>query len=120
MDARVVAVKRRDDREPGVISDLVLTPGDRFYLDTASSYLPDDERLTTHFQKVEVVKDGVVKEFVVDVIVTASSDLVNRTITGAGLRGIPGLYAISLQRPDGTVIDAHDHEVVIQARRILY
>lgn len=119
VDARVVAVKRQEDRKDGVLSDIVLAPGDRFILDTASDYLASDERLVTHFENVETVKDGVVKEFVVDVVVTKSSDLIGRTITGAGLRGIPGLYVISLAHPDGAVVDAHDHEVKIEANDVL-
>lgn len=48
-----------------------------------------------------------------------TSDLVGRTISAAGLRGIPGLFLVSLQRADGTVFDSHDHEVKIESEDTL-
>lgn len=44
-----------------------------------------------------------------------SADIVGKTISGAGLRGIPGLFLLSVQRADGAVIDAHDHSASILA-----
>lgn len=44
-----------------------------------------------------------------------SAEIVGKTISGAGLRGIPGLFLVSVQRSDGAAFDSHDHSLRILA-----
>lgn len=71
--ARVVAVKRAEGREDGALSTVPLGPETRLVIDASSDYLVNNDELLEHFRNVEVIKDGNVKEFVIDVIVTARS-----------------------------------------------
>ncbi len=46
------------------------------------------------------------REYVVQMLVARSSPVVGRTIEGAGLRSLPGMYLMKIQRADQTVVAA--------------
>jgi hypothetical protein len=66
------------------------------------------------FRQIVDVKDGAAKEFIIGVLVKKRSEVVGKTVSGAGLRGIPGLYVLRVDRADGTTVDASDYLYQIQ------
>lgn len=71
LGVRVVAVKRQPGRPAGPLSAVELTASSRLILDAPSNFRASDEKLLELFHRVEVIKDGRVKEFSIDVTVTA-------------------------------------------------
>ncbi|KAG2451461.1 hypothetical protein HYH02_004059 [Chlamydomonas schloesseri] len=110
-----VAIQRGNGREDGRLSDVVLAAGDVLLLDTTPFYDEEREDIKTNFDgKVRAVKDGAAKEFVIGVKVKKSSEVVGKTVSAAGLRGIPGLFVLSVDRADGTSVEASDYLYKIQ------
>ncbi|KAG2448929.1 hypothetical protein HYH02_006277 [Chlamydomonas schloesseri] len=110
-----VAIQRGNGREDGRLNDVVLAAGDVLILDTTPFYDEQREDLKANFEgKLRAVKDGAAKEFVVGVKVKKSSEVVNKTVSSAGLRGIPGLFVLSVDRADGTSVEASDYLYKIQ------
>ncbi|GLC36709.1 sequence orphan Slt1 [Pleodorina starrii] len=110
-----VAVQRGNGREDGRLSDVVLAAGDVLILDTTPAF--DEERpdFRNNFGKLRYVKDGAAKEFIIGVKVRKRADVVGKTVSAAGLRGIPGLYVLSVDRgSDGTSVEANDYLYKIQ------
>ncbi|PNW77626.1 hypothetical protein CHLRE_10g445000v5 [Chlamydomonas reinhardtii] len=110
-----VAIQRGNGREDGRLNDVVLAAGDVLILDTTPFYDEEREDSKNNFAgKVRAVKDGAAKEFVVGVKVKKSSEVVNKTVSAAGLRGIPGLFVLSVDRADGSSVEASDYLYKIQ------
>ncbi|GLC48755.1 putative sodium/sulfate cotransporter 3 [Pleodorina starrii] len=110
-----VAIQRGNGREDGRLSDVVLAAGDVLVLDTTPHYDEAREDFTTNFHKLRYVKDGAAKEFIIGVKVKKTSEVVGKTVSAAGLRGIPGLYVLSVDRgSDGSSVEANDYLYKIQ------
>ncbi|PNW74959.1 hypothetical protein CHLRE_12g502600v5 [Chlamydomonas reinhardtii] len=110
-----VAIQRGNGREDGRLSDVVLAAGDVLLLDTTPFYDEDREDIKTNFDgKLHAVKDGAAKEFVIGVKVKKSAEVVGKTVSAAGLRGIPGLFVLSVDHADGTSVDSSDYLYKIQ------
>ncbi|EFJ39566.1 hypothetical protein VOLCADRAFT_70819, partial [Volvox carteri f. nagariensis] len=52
--------------------------------------------------------------------VKKSSEVVGKTVSAAGLRGIPGLYVLSVDRADGSSVEANDYLYKIQPDDIIW
>ncbi|GIL57892.1 hypothetical protein Vafri_13129 [Volvox africanus] len=109
-----VAIQRGNGREDGRLSDVVLAAEDVLILDTTPHYDESREDFKNNFHKLRYVKDGAAKEFIIGVKVKKISEVVGKTVSAAGLRGIPGLYVLSLDRADGTSVEASDYLYKIQ------
>lgn len=58
------------------------------------------------------VKDGLAKEFVIAMRVKKGpGDVAGKTLSQAGLRGIPGLHPMSIHKEDGRNLEATDYTV---------
>ncbi|KAG2432791.1 hypothetical protein HXX76_008526 [Chlamydomonas incerta] len=109
-----VAIQRGNGREDGRLNDVVLAAGDVLILDTTPHFDEARDDFKSNFEKLRFVKDGAAKEFVIGVKVKKNSEVVNKTVTAAGLRGVPGLFVLSVDRADGSSVDASDYLYKIQ------
>lgn len=116
----VVAIKRGNARQDGPLNDVVLAPGDVLIMDTEPLFDRVDPDFTANFEQDHFVKDGTAKEFVIGVLVRRGSDATGKTLSGAGLRGVPGLYIIALDRETGERIENIDHHVKIETGDTLW
>ncbi|GIL78280.1 hypothetical protein Vretifemale_7730, partial [Volvox reticuliferus] len=103
-----IAIQRGNGREDGRLSDVVLAVKDVLILDTTPTFNEEQQDFRNNFAKLRYVKDGAAKEFIIGVKVRKRSDVVDKTVSAAGLRGIPGLYVLSVDRADGTSVEASD------------
>ncbi|KXZ47562.1 hypothetical protein GPECTOR_34g721 [Gonium pectorale] len=115
-----VGIQRGNGREDGRLSDMVLAANDVLILDTTPHFDADREDFKSSFTKLREIKDGSAKEFIIGVKVRKRSDVVGKTVSAAGLRGIPGLYVLSVDRADGSTVDASDYLYKIQAEDTLW
>ncbi|KXZ47579.1 hypothetical protein GPECTOR_34g738 [Gonium pectorale] len=115
-----VGIQRGNGREDERLSDMVLAANDVLVLDTTPYFDVDREDFKSSFTKLRAIKDGSAKEFIIGVRVRKRSDVVGKTVSAAGLRGIPGLYVLSVDRADGSTVDASDYLYKIQAEDTLW
>lgn len=67
------------------------------------------------FADIELVKDGLAKEFVIAMRVKKGpGDVTGKTLSQAGLRGIPGLHPMSVDKADGRHLEATDYSVRLE------
>ncbi|KXZ43508.1 hypothetical protein GPECTOR_88g451 [Gonium pectorale] len=109
-----VAIERGKGRPDGRLSDVVLTERDVLIADTTAAFDSDRVEFKAAFSKCRDVKDGAAKEFIIGVKVLKRSEVIDKTVSNAGLRGIPGLYVLSVDRADGTTVDATDYQYKLQ------
>ncbi|PNH03965.1 putative sodium/sulfate cotransporter 3 [Tetrabaena socialis] len=109
-----ISIQRGNGREDGRLSDVVIASSDVFILDTTEHFTEGRDEVKANFAKVRYIKDGAAKEFIIGVKVRRLSEVVNKTVSAAGLRGIPGLFVLSVDRADGTSVDASDYLYKIQ------
>ncbi len=82
---------------------------------TAAPHFDQDrEEFKANFEKLRFIKDGAAKEFIIGVKVGKRAEVVGKTVSAAGLRGIPGLYVLSVDKSDGTSVEASDYLYKIQ------
>ncbi|PNH12358.1 putative sodium/sulfate cotransporter 3, partial [Tetrabaena socialis] len=108
------AIQRGNGREDGRLSDVVIAANDVLILDTTEAFNEEREEIKANLTKIRYVKDGAAKEFIIGVKVRKLSDVVNKTVSAAGLCGIPGLFVLSVDRSDGTSVDSSDYLYKIQ------
>lgn len=75
LGVRVVAVKRLPGAPDTTLSAVKLNAKSRLILDAPSNFTPSNKKLLDLFHNVEVIKEGRVKEFVIEVSVTARCSL---------------------------------------------
>ncbi|KAG2495414.1 hypothetical protein HYH03_006361 [Edaphochlamys debaryana] len=109
-----IGIQRGNGREDGPLSDLVLAPLDVLILDTTPFYDETREEFKANFEKVRAIKDGAAKEFIIGVKVKKGSEVVDKTVSAAGLRGVPGMFVLSVDKADGTSVDSSDYLYKIQ------
>ncbi len=80
----------------------------------APAFDQEREDFKANFEKLHFVKDGAAKEFIIGVKVGKRAEVVGKTVSAAGLRGIPGLYVLSVDKSDGTSVEASDYLYKIQ------
>lgn len=71
------------------------------------------------FHNVHNLKEGLAKEFMLAFNVT-SRDVGGRTVSHAGLRGIPGITVVAIDKADGTRIAPPDHHTIIDIGDIVW
>ncbi|KAG2495059.1 hypothetical protein HYH03_006670 [Edaphochlamys debaryana] len=109
-----IAIQRGNGREDGRLSDVALAASDVLIFDTTPYFDENREEFKANFDKVRYIKDGAAKEFIIGVKVKKQSEVVNKTVSAAGLRGIPGLFVLSVDKADGSSVDSSDYLYKIQ------
>ncbi|KXZ43506.1 hypothetical protein GPECTOR_88g449 [Gonium pectorale] len=111
---------QRGLREDSRLSDVSLQAGDVIIADTTPAFDKDKTEFKAAFSKFYEVKDGAAKEFIIGVKVLKRSEVIDKTVSNAGLRGIPGLYVLSVDRADGSTVDATDYLYKLQVDDTLW
>ena len=118
-NAAILSLHREGEmvRASAGIGRVLLGAGDILLLLTGDEFSWDDEKTardlkllpTTEKGKDEDLEETFAKEFLIPMIVSDSSklkgtrSLVGQTIEQAGLRGLPGLFLIAIEHPNGDV-----------------
>ncbi|GFH22081.1 uncharacterized protein HaLaN_19489, partial [Haematococcus lacustris] len=97
LDVAVLGVQRGATRTDGLFNDITLVAKDVLLLDAGKAAELESTEFTAAFTDIHPLKDGLNKQFIVGFRVLAGT-LANKTVSGAGLRGIPGLSALALDR----------------------
>lgn len=99
----VVGVGRRGHDGDGPFSNHVIKAGDVLVLDCGKDVSIETGTLAEAFTHIHSIKEGLAKEFLLETLITSNA-LAGKTVSGAGLRGIPGILAVALD-PSGSLGD---------------
>uniref|UniRef100_A0A061S8X4 Sodium sulfate co-transporter n=1 Tax=Tetraselmis sp. GSL018 TaxID=582737 RepID=A0A061S8X4_9CHLO len=118
INASVVAVLRGGSRVPGKLGNIVLEANDRVLLDVPDSFDRFADAVKANFQDVEPVKDEA-REFMAPMVVD-NGNLAGKTIQQAGLRGLPGLFLVAIDRVSGETLHAVNPQTVLEIGDVLW
>lgn len=104
--AAVVGMQRA--REPVVarFGDVELTAGDVLVLAAGPAFDPRSDDVAANFDAITPLSTGVDRTFSTALAVPPGSRLAGRTVQGAGLRGVQGLYLFAIERAGAQLLTA--------------
>jgi uncharacterized protein with PhoU and TrkA domain len=95
----VYGVGRGKARKDGPLSDHIIAANDILILDASNGSDITGSAFKSDFKEVHEIKAGLAKVFIIQAYVTGG-DVAGQTVSGAGLRGIPGISVLALD-PNG-------------------
>mmetsp|Transcript_26277 Transcript_26277/g.73697 ORF Transcript_26277/g.73697 Transcript_26277/m.73697 type:complete len:203 (+) Transcript_26277:2197-2805(+) len=119
MNASVVAVMRQGQRVSGKIGDIVLEIGDVLLLDAGKDFDRYSDTIKTNFESLETITEEA-RDFMVPMKVIDGSALIGKTVQGAELRGLPGLFLVAIDRADGEAIHAVAPDTILKTGDVLW
>mmetsp|Transcript_26279 Transcript_26279/g.73719 ORF Transcript_26279/g.73719 Transcript_26279/m.73719 type:complete len:129 (+) Transcript_26279:2197-2583(+) len=117
MNASVVAVMRQGQRVSGKIGDIVLEIGDVLLLDAGKDFDRYSDTIKTNFESLETITEEA-RDFMVPMKVIDGSALIGKTVQGAELRGLPGLFLVAIDRADGEAIHAVAPDTILKVQLV--
>ncbi|WIA31323.1 hypothetical protein OEZ86_002225 [Tetradesmus obliquus] len=118
--AAVIAVKRSKALQPGRIGDIVLQANDVLLLSTGALFDASTEDFTKNFKGLMYLDEALARQFTTAVRVGKRSKEAGKTIAEVGLRGINGLFLFEIERADGSLLKAVDHDTVLATGDVLW
>mmetsp|Transcript_1987 Transcript_1987/g.5008 ORF Transcript_1987/g.5008 Transcript_1987/m.5008 type:complete len:991 (+) Transcript_1987:265-3237(+) len=119
LNASVIAVIRDGVRVPGKLGDIVLAAEDKIIMDVSDQFDRYSSVLQSNFKGMSFAESEA-REFMAPMVVVSSSALVGKTIQQAGLRGLPGLFLVAIDRANGESLHAVEPSTLLEAGDCLW
>lgn len=137
--AAIVSVRRQAQAITGKLGDLELQAGDELVFDVGPQFNPAAAIVLANLRDVGVAGDSAAKEFMIAFKVEARSPqrsssfergglvkgmrgngIVGKTIEAAGLRGLPDVFLVAIERASGETLHAVSPSEVLQDGDVLW
>ncbi|GMH35609.1 hypothetical protein BSKO_03477 [Bryopsis sp. KO-2023] len=118
--AAIVAVSRGGQRIPGKLGDIVLQGGDVIVMDAGQEFDESSEDVEANLHHMGSAGSKSEREFMVAMEVAKGGPIENCSIEKAGLRGLPQLFLVEIERVTGQRIPAASPEEVLQGGDVLW
>eukprot|EP00803_Ostreobium_quekettii_P006321 evm.model.scf_164.7 EVM.evm.TU.scf_164.7 scf_164:94260-120106(+) len=119
-NAAIVAVTRDGTKVPGRLGDVVLQAKDRIIMNGGQEFDDTSKDVEDNLADVKSAGSKSDKEFMVAMTVLKGGPLVGKTVEKAGLRGLPQLFLVEIERTSGRRIPAVPPDEKLQDDDILW